>query len=311
MSDGMKEKIRDFLQQKLGIKKQQEEIDQLYYFLNHLTDISQIRLLHNEDLQQIQEGCLEMLGIFHALCEKYGLTYWLDYGTLLGARRHNGFIPWDDDMDVGMVREEYDKVIPLMQEEMKQYGIDVRWGGHFDDMGPMERLAFGYKTLETGVWMDIFPVDHIPCNRKADDVRDDLLACQRQYSHYYRKKHPVMPDERMKEEKKKFLASFAPGEHELYFHGAEFPGNNDIVLEKEEIFPPVLHSFGAYEFYVPRNMDKYLEQMYGRDYMSFPKQGAEHHLDPDGGTVSERPRRSGTDMEEVKAYLRQVKAKIR
>ncbi len=65
------------------------------------------------DLQQKQ---LEILKEFIRVCEKHNLTYFLVGGSCLGAARHKGFIPWDDDIDVGMPREDFDKYVELQKE---------------------------------------------------------------------------------------------------------------------------------------------------------------------------------------------------
>ena len=65
------------------------------------------------DLQKCQ---LDLLKAFVAVCEKHNLRYFLVAGSCLGAVRHQGFIPWDDDIDVGMPREDYDKYIELQKE---------------------------------------------------------------------------------------------------------------------------------------------------------------------------------------------------
>ena len=65
--------------------------------------------MENDTLKQAQHIMLSILLEFDALCKEYGFTYWLDHGTLLGAVRHEGFIPWDDDLDVTMPRDDYEK----------------------------------------------------------------------------------------------------------------------------------------------------------------------------------------------------------
>ena len=60
---------------------------------------------------------LEILEKFKQVCDKHGLTFWLESGTLIGAVRHKGYIPWDDDIDVCMMREDYDKLVKIAQEE--------------------------------------------------------------------------------------------------------------------------------------------------------------------------------------------------
>jgi len=63
-------------------------------------------------VKEAQNTMLKLLLAFDKICQENQLTYWLDHGTLLGAVRHQGFIPWDDDLDVSMPREDYEKLVP-------------------------------------------------------------------------------------------------------------------------------------------------------------------------------------------------------
>ena len=67
-----------------------------------------------EELKKIQVGILDY---FDAFCKKNSIHYWLDYGTLLGAIRHKGFIPWDDDVDITMLREDYEKAAQIFNKQ--------------------------------------------------------------------------------------------------------------------------------------------------------------------------------------------------
>ena len=69
-------------------------------------------------LQEAQLRMLEMLCEIDRICKKYDIKYWLDAGTLLGAIRHKGFIPWDDDIDIGMIREDYRKFKSIVKGEL-------------------------------------------------------------------------------------------------------------------------------------------------------------------------------------------------
>ena len=76
------------------------------------------RLKKGTDLQRAQRVMLRILKVFDAICSKHALTYWLDAGTLLGAARHGGFIPWDDDVDVVMPVEDYKKFCNIFEKEL-------------------------------------------------------------------------------------------------------------------------------------------------------------------------------------------------
>ena len=75
-------------------------------------------------LTKLHEVQLHILADFKNVCEKYDLSYFVVYGTAIGAVRHQGFIPWDDDIDVAMLREDYDKFCEVFQKEMgKEYNL--------------------------------------------------------------------------------------------------------------------------------------------------------------------------------------------
>ena len=92
------------------INEQQEEINTLFFFLNEYADIKNISPAGG-DLRAFQNNDVSLLQIFHSICSEYRLTYWLSWGTLLGAVRHKGFIPWDDDLDVDMDSESFDTAV--------------------------------------------------------------------------------------------------------------------------------------------------------------------------------------------------------
>ncbi|EYE54801.1 LicD family protein, partial [Bacteroides fragilis] len=70
------------------------------------------------DLRKLQYRMLELLEVLDKICKKHNLPYWLEGGTLLGAVRHGGFIPWDDDLDVQMLRSDYKKLLKILPKEL-------------------------------------------------------------------------------------------------------------------------------------------------------------------------------------------------
>ena len=69
-------------------------------------------------LRRQQERMLEILCEIDRICKKHGIRYWLSSGTLIGAARHGGFIPWDDDLDIEMMREDYDRLMMVFPGEL-------------------------------------------------------------------------------------------------------------------------------------------------------------------------------------------------
>ena len=74
----------------------------------------------NSTLRQAQLRMLDMLVEVDKICRKHNIPYWIDYGTLLGAVRHKGFIPWDDDIDICVMNEHYDKLRRLLMDELPE-----------------------------------------------------------------------------------------------------------------------------------------------------------------------------------------------
>ncbi len=302
---GIKGTIREAALRMLGLENVNEEIDTLFYFLNQTTDISQLPCSNDEDLRTMQLAMLGMIKIFDKLCKEYGLTYWLDYGTLLGAIRHNGFIPWDDDMDIAMPRADYDKILPLLKDKLEAYGFVLRWGGYYDDRGKMARLAMGYKTLETGMWMDIFPVDSISSCEKLENVRDILKSDIQKYKKYYLKIENKVSEAVICEKKNRFFSNIIKGDQEILFHGPEYGYPLYAIMKKENIFPLKTVLFEGYPLSVPKEADLYLRELYG-DYMLYPHGGVEHHRDADGQYSKTRAKRNGINMQEIIDYMDKV-----
>ena len=127
-------------------------------------------------LEEIHEALLGILVAFDEICRKHGLRYSLAYGTLLGAVRHKGFIPWDDDIDVIMPRPDYEKLHEIIFFGEGMPGDDFSCS---DDRGREAEYPF-MKLMDTRfrvkstthmevpyLWIDIFPADGIPAEEKA------------------------------------------------------------------------------------------------------------------------------------------------
>lgn len=123
-------------------------------------------------IHEIQQLALELLIDFTTLCEKYNLRYSLAYGTLLGAVRHKGFIPWDDDIDLIMPRPDFDKIIKIIKEKthtnidiLDFYDKNSFYGASILKVFRKDTVLFEYPNkynLKYGLYIDIFPVDGLP-----------------------------------------------------------------------------------------------------------------------------------------------------
>ena len=120
-------------------------------------------------MNDLQKRQLEILKAFIRVCDKYHLKYFLVGGSALGAVRHKGFIPWDDDIDVGMPREDYDKYVTLQHEYEGTPFFIQTWKSDPHYIYNYGKLRDGSTTfienmytnhrINHGVWIDIFPID--------------------------------------------------------------------------------------------------------------------------------------------------------
>ena len=82
------------------------------------------------NLRQAQLRMLEIVKAVDEVCRRHDIHYWIDAGTLLGAVRHKGFIPWDDDVDIAVMREEYGKLRDCLMKELPVDFVFVDWRSH-------------------------------------------------------------------------------------------------------------------------------------------------------------------------------------
>lgn len=130
--------------------------------------------MENGLLRQIQLIQLEIALEIKRICEENKIKYFLDSGTLLGAVRHKGFIPWDDDLDIGMIREEYEKFLKIAPEkinsayEIQTWSNDLNYGNAFLKVRKKNtkyiEVVSQNQTIN-GIYVDILPYDIYPTNK--------------------------------------------------------------------------------------------------------------------------------------------------
>ena len=135
-------------------------------------------------LEEIKKVQLDILVYIDKVCKEHNIKYSLGYGTLLGAVRHKGFIPWDDDIDIILKRSEYNKLINTLYEEkddryrvfsMKDEGYFYPYAKVSDNKTVIKEKNWpDYRDL--GVYIDIFPIDYIP-ESKGEEYYNETMQC--------------------------------------------------------------------------------------------------------------------------------------
>jgi lipopolysaccharide cholinephosphotransferase len=242
-------------------------------------------------LRKIQLAKTNVLFAFDLFCKENELRYWIYSGTHLGAVRHGGFIPWDDDIDVAMMREDFDRLIKIVGSMPQNRKIQYHWCAGFLKIKYIENDFM----LDA---MDIFPFHQyykrtstVEGNqlKKLIDKRVDLT--------YYKVPLSEMPYCGTPSEIKTMREIIMEGK-DATEDGDIFAVNcNKCIFRYEWIFPLKTMSFEGRELPVPNNSDNVLESQYG-DFMMYP-------LDMSGGhgSISDDLRDNWRNYEKLDAFL--------
>ena len=237
----------------------------------------------------LKEKLLELLSWFHHFCEKHGLRYYALGGTMLGAARHHGFIPWDDDIDVGMPRPEYERFRALMEKEAQaRFLLETPENSGKDYFYPFFKLYDTTTTLventryrlKRGVYLDIFPLDGF--GRTEEEAREtfarikkahNLLLCRVAGWRKGRKLHKNLAAKFMQLlpfiNNKKLLLQLCDKCKEKDYAACTWVGNPVGAWGMREIMPvevmgePTLCTFEDLQIYGVADPDAYLTRLYG------------------------------------------------
>ncbi len=245
-------------------------------------------------MTEVQEKLLLMLKWFHAFCEEHGLRYFVLGGALLGAVRHKGFIPWDDDIDIGLPRTDYERFKNCMKE--------LPQGSRYVLETPLEHKEFGIsfcKLFDTsttrientrfkplrGLDIDIFPLDGIG-NTYAESLKNYkkihfkkgyqyIKTCAFRKGRKFYKNFVIFCARCLpfawKRLAKKIdrLCAARPYEECVYIANLLGKWGKREIVERSWMGEPTLYPFEDMQVYGPCDAEKYLTAVYG-DYMQLP-----------------------------------------
>ena len=254
-----------------------------------------------ELLKKIHAAQLELLKVFDTVCRERGLKYMAVYGTLLGAVRHGGFIPWDDDLDLAMPREDYDKLASIGEEVFgSPYFLQTPVndpgtfnGGYMrlrDDRTTAVEVKDKWNNAHLGIWIDILPLDSCPENEgDFERLQKKIRHVQRLlYAKTYRLDQAPILDaggiriswyyiarklysrDRLAEKLNKLCASAGATSRSAIlacYYGSR-PNRN--VFDSAEAADLVELPFEDTVIPAPRAYDRWLKARYGDAYMTWP-----------------------------------------
>lgn len=258
-----------------------------------------IKTLKINEIRNIQ---LEILSTFAELCNNNNLKYFLVYGTLLGAIRHKGYIPWDDDIDVAMPRKDYEKFVSCISERLPE---------HLTVMKPLESNSISsfikiynnktklkeYKNREknvyvqSGVYIDVFCLDGLPENDRC--IQKIYKKARFLYSRDYILRLCTLYKDidfsfNLKDNTKKIIGILSHNFYKgKYFHklnnlarsydydkadrvGTLMAGYWEKEINKRSVFDQTIKlEFEGKQYFAPAGYHDYLTGIYG-DYMEYP-----------------------------------------
>lgn len=240
------------------------------------------------------------------VCHKEKLTYFLTAGTLLGAVRHGGMIPWDDDIDIAMPREDFEKFVNISHKKMKDkfyldyYTTNKKYAKSYAKVrlkNTYFKESYITKNIDWEIWVDIFPLDNISKydykelikNKKKINHCDFILAnkylinisdCKTIKGKLLYIISKIIPTKIALKKRNKFMTMHNNSNNNIYInYGSQYSVEKQ-THEKDKYFPTKKIKFEDRKYDVPNDIDYVLKKIYGNNYMELPPKEKRISHDP-------------------------------
>jgi lipopolysaccharide cholinephosphotransferase len=233
-------------------------------------------------LRRAQMRMVEILDVFDAICRKHNINYWLVWGTLLGARRHRGFIPWDDDVDVAVLQSDFKKLLSVLEKELPENlklqarGTDKNYWYFFAKIRDTnsryyDRMRFNYQ----GIFIDIFPIEPVPSIRFKKMIEKFLFSennFMQAKSLFRKSKYGLM---RSFLPLIRFIIMLSRNYYKYINRTKNYTFAYGVFyyakLNMKYFLPTSEINFEGKKYKAPHNPDGYLIDTYGPNFMEIPK----------------------------------------
>lgn len=246
----------------------------------------------DENRKKLWAISLDLLLEFNRVCEKHNLTYWLIGGSLLGAIRHKGFIPWDDDIDLCMPRNDYERFIHLSDEFISPYFLQTPYTDpyYFYSVSRLRNSnttyivnTFKYQGFNHGIYVSVFPLDYWE-DEGGIERYNRIKALLQDNSAYMRKSIPNKTEEDLARIKQHSGRDPLEVYEEVHAIASRFNDNptdelalaictvypyGKLIFNADDFNQTMLGDFEGFRFPIPAGYDGILKKHYG-NYMEFP-----------------------------------------
>jgi lipopolysaccharide cholinephosphotransferase len=248
------------------------------------------------DVRTVQLVQLDMLKVISDICDRHNIRYYLAAGTLLGAVRHHGFIPWDDDLDIQIPRPDYNRLLKILDEGVLPETMEYAHLGMPNHHLPFLKLYYRDSFVvehklscpycNTKIWVDVFPLDGLPRNQKKIDATyrraiklrhffytsildtSKLSGIKKLGTRLLKPIAKILGPIRLAKKIENFAQRYDVDSSPV-IGNIEWARNAGDALSAEQYLPQVDLPFEDGVFHCPKGYHEHLKNMYG-DYMTLP-----------------------------------------